>query len=312
MSELEVLVAVAQEKGFSRAAGRLHRTQPAVSQAIRRLEEEIGTPLFDRSSKDGTLTDTGRILYEYAQQMLNLRREAHGAIQELSSLQRGKVAIAANEYTVMHLLPIIGTFKARLPHVRIEVKRSLASQIPSEILRREVEIGLITYRPDHLGLAVVPIATDELALLVAPNHPLARRAEVAVPELGAESFLAHNVRSPWRERVVQTFERQRTTLNIVAELPTLESIKRLVEQGIGVALMPRRAAQAEISRGDIVALMVREMRFERPIHLVYRNGAKLSHAAAAFVACASAPPRDQGGAQGTLAETRSRIERRKR
>jgi DNA-binding transcriptional LysR family regulator len=286
LSQLEVLVAVAQEKGFSRAAERLRRTQPAVSQAVRRLEIEIGTQVFDRSSKDGTLTDAGRVLYSYAQQMLNLRRDARGAIQELGSLQRGKVVIAANEYTVMHLLPIVSVYRTRHPTIKVEVKRSLASQIPSEILRRDVEIGVITYRPAQPGLTAIQVAKDGLALLVAPDHPLARRADVSVRDLGGESFLAHNVRSPYRERVIQTFDRYRTPLPIVIELPTLESIKRLVERGLGVALMPRRAAQAEILRGDVVALTVREMRFERPVYVVHRNGAELSHAARAFVACA--------------------------
>jgi DNA-binding transcriptional LysR family regulator len=307
LSQLEVLVAVAQEKGFSRAADRLHRTQPAVSQTVRRLETEIGAPLFDRSSKDGTLTAAGVVLYEYAQQMLNLRRDAHGAIQELGNLQRGKVAIAANEYTVTHLLPILAAYRARHPHIMVEVKRSLASQIPSEVVGRDVEVGLVTYRPAHPGLTSVPIATDELALLVAPKHPLSGRGEVSVRDLGVESFLAHNVRSPYRDRVIETFERQHTPLNIVMELPTLEAIKRLVERGLGVALMPRRAAEVEIARGELVALTVREMRFERRIHLVYRNGAKLSHAARAFLACARETHRTaEGESNGSVTGRRRR------
>ncbi|HEY6101420.1 MAG TPA: LysR family transcriptional regulator, partial [Anaeromyxobacter sp.] len=104
LSALEVLVAVAQEKGFSRAAERLGRTQPAVSQAIRRLEEDVGTRLVDRSSKDGTLTAAGALLYGHAQQLLNLRRDAEVAVRELHHLHRGKVVVAANEYTVLHLL----------------------------------------------------------------------------------------------------------------------------------------------------------------------------------------------------------------
>lgn len=291
LAHLEVLLAVAQEKGFSAAAERLHRTQPAVSQALRRLEAEVGSPLVDRSSKDGTLTASGRVLYEYGQQMLNLRRDALGAILELETLRRGKVSVAANEHTVMHLLPIAAAYRRRHPQIRIEVKRSLASRIPSEVLGRDVEMGIISYRPAHPGLAAVPVADDDLALLVAPGHPLARRERVSIRELGAESFLAHNVRSPYRERVVQSFERHRTALNIVMELPTLEAIKRLVEDGLGVALMPRSAARAETARGQIVALAVREMRLERPIYLVHRRGARLSHAAEAFLACA----REGGG-----------------
>jgi len=294
LAQLEVLLAVAQEKGFSAAAERLHRTQPAVSQALRRLEGEIGSPLVDRSSKDGTLTDAGRVLYEYAQQLLNLRRDALGAIHELGSLQRGKLSIAANEHTVMHLLPIVSEYRRRHPQVRIEVKRSLASRIPSEVLGRDVEMGIITYRPVHPALTAVPVATDDLALLVAPKHPLAGRAQASIRELGAESFLAHNVRSSYRERVVESFERHRTPLNIVMELPTLESIKRLVEDGLGVALMPRHAARSEIARGQLFALAVREMRLERPIYLVHRKTATLSHAAAGFLACAR-----EGGAAAT-------------
>jgi DNA-binding transcriptional LysR family regulator len=290
LSQLEVLVAVAQERGFSRAAERLHRTQPAVSQAIRRLEAAVGAALVDRSSKDGTLTDAGRLLYEYAQQMLNLRRDARDAIVELGNVQRGKVSVAANEYTVMHLLPIIAIYRERHPHVKIEVKRSLASHIPSEVLGRDVELGMVTFRPNHPSLKSVPVSSDDLALLVAPDHPLAGRREVSVRELGVESFLAHNVKSPYRERVIQTFEKHRTPLNIAIELPTLEAIKRLVEQGLGVALMPRRAAEAEIERGQVAALAVREMRLDRKLHLVYRKGAKLSHAARAFLACAREAP----------------------
>ncbi len=287
LSPLEVLVAVAEEKGFSRAAQRLGRTQPAVSQAVRRLEAEVGAPLFDRSSKDGTLTDAGKVLHDYALQLLNLRRHAREALEELRDLRRGKVVVAANEYTVVHLLPVLEAYRGLHPHVMVEVKRSLASEIPSQVLRRDVELGVLTWRPAQRGLETVAMGSDALALLVAPGHRLAGRGEVSIRELGAESFLAHDVRSPYRERVVQTFARHHTPLRIVMELPSLEAIRRLVERGLGVALMPGRAARSELERGDLVALTVREMRLERTVHLVHRTGAELSQAARAFIACAS-------------------------
>jgi DNA-binding transcriptional LysR family regulator len=283
INQLEVLIAVANERGFSRAADKLYRTQPAVSQAIRRLEEEVGEPLFDRSSKDGTLTASGQVLLKYAQQIINLRREAKLAVKELKDLQRGKVTLGANEYTVMYLLPVISVYRVRHPHIKIEVKRDLASRIPSEVLKRDVEIGIVSFHPPDPALQTVPVATDELALIVAPKHPLAGKKIVSVRELGVESFIAHNVRSPYREKVVQTFEKHRTPLNISMELPTLEAIKRFVEQGMGVALVPRLAAQSEIERRQVVAIPVREMRLERKLYLIYRKGAKLSHAARAFL-----------------------------
>ena len=286
INQLEVFLAVAQEKSFSRAAEALHRTQPAVSQAIRRLETELGESLFDRSSKDGTLTAPGRVLFDFAQQMMNLRHHAHSAIRELRDLHRGKLSLGANEYTVMCLLPLIPIFRARHPHIKIEVKRSLASRIPGEILGRDVEIGVVSFKPNDQAIKTVPVAMDELALIVAPEHPLAARKAVSVRELGAESFIAHNVPSPYREKVVKTFEKQRTPLNISMEMPTLEAIKRLVEKGLGVALIPRLAAQTEIERKQLVGLSVKEMRLERRVHLIYRKGATLSHAAKAFLTVA--------------------------
>jgi DNA-binding transcriptional LysR family regulator len=293
INQLEVLVSVAQEQSFSRAARALHRTQPAVSQAIRRLELELGESLFDRSSKDGTLTAAGRVLYEVAQQMLNLRQGAHTAIRELKDLHRGKLALSANEYTVMYLLPVIPLFRARHPHIKVEVKRSLGSRIPAEILGREFEIGVVSYKPADAAIASVAVATDELTLIVAAEHPLASKEVVSVKELGAESFIAHNVASPYREKVVRTFEKHKTPLNISMEMPTLEAIKRFVEQGMGVALVPRLTAQTEIARKQVVALTVREMRLERSIHLIYRKGATLSHAARAFLRVAREKRSDQ-------------------
>jgi len=283
VNQLEVLVAVAKEQSFSRAAQALHRTQPAVSQAIRRLESELGEPLFDRSSKDGTLTASGRVLFDFAEQMLNLRQGAHAAIKELKDLHRGKLSLSANEYTVMYLLPVLAVFRERHPHIKVEVKRSLASRIASEVLGRGVEIGVVSFKPTEPAITSVPVMTDELALIVALGHHLAGKQTVSVRELGAESFIAHNVASPYRERVVRTFEKYKTPLNISMEMPTLEAIKRLVEQGMGVALIPRLAAQNEIARGQFAAVTVREMRFERRLQLIYRKGANLSHAAKAFL-----------------------------
>ena len=283
INHLEVFLAVAQERSFSRAAESLHRTQPAVSQAIRRLETELGESLFDRSSKDGTLTAAGRVLLDFSQQMLNLRHHAHSAIRELRDLHRGKLTLGANEYTVMSLLSLIPIFRARHPHIKIEIKRSLASRIPGEIIGRDVEIGVVSFKPTDAAIKFMSIGVDELALVVAPNHPLAAQGTVSVRELGAEAFIAHNVPSPYREKVIKTFEKHRTPLNISMEMPTLESIKRLVEQGLGIALIPRLAAQIEIERGQLAGLAVREMKFERRLHLIYRKGATLSHAAKAFL-----------------------------
>lgn len=283
INQLEVLVAVAQERSFSRAAELLNRTQPAVSQAIRRLELEIGEQLFDRSSKDGTLTSAGEVLLEYARQMLNLRRDAQSAVKELRGLHTGKVTLSANEHTIFALLPVIEAFRRQNPKIKVDVRRGVASRIPTEVLGREVELGAISFKPEDEAVKALPIVVDELALVVSPEHALAKKDSVTVRELGAENFIAHNAPSPYREKVLQTFEKYRTPLNITIELPSLEAIKRLVEQNVGIALVPKLTARSEIERGSLVVLSVKDMKLERRLHLIYRRNSALSHAAQAFL-----------------------------
>lgn len=288
INQLEVLVAVAQERSFSRAAELLNRTQPAVSQAVRRLEIEIGEQLFDRSSKDGTLTSAGEVLVEYARQMLNLRRDAQSAVRELRDLHTGKITLSANEHTIFALLPVIEIFRREHPNIKVDVHRGVASRIPTEVLGREVEIGAVSFKPEDEAVKSVAIVSDELTLVVSPDHPFAKREFVLIKELGQESFVAHNAPSPYREKVLQAFEKHRTPLNISVELPSLEAIKRLVEQNVGIALVPKLTARAEIERGSLVSLPVKEIRLERRLHLIYRRNSALSHAAQTFLETARA------------------------
>lgn len=118
LAELQVFVTVANERSFSRAATRLHRTQPAISQAVRRLEDELGERLFDRSAKDGKLTEAGRVLLDYAQRLMRLADEAEGAVRELRDLQRGRIMVGANEAAVHVLLPLLARFRAKYPASR--------------------------------------------------------------------------------------------------------------------------------------------------------------------------------------------------
>lgn len=283
INQLEVLVTVARERSFSRAAEVLNRTQPAISQAVRRLEQEVGEKLFDRSTKDGTLTFAGEILLDYARQMLNLRHTAQAALVEIRNLHHGKVTISANEHTVFYLLPVIEEFRLRHPLIKIEVQRGVASRIPKQITGREVELGVISFTPNDDSLRAVSVMSDELVLIVSPKHKLAGAQNVSIKELGDETFVAHNAPSPYRQKVIESFEKHKTSLNISVELPSLEAIKKLVEKGVGVALVPKLSAAAEIRGGRLAALSVKEMKLERKLNIVYRRNSVLSHAAKAFL-----------------------------
>jgi DNA-binding transcriptional LysR family regulator len=118
---------------------------------------------------------------------------------------------------------------------------------------------------------------------VPPSHPLAKAKSVNIRQLGAESFVAHNVVSPYRLKVLEAFKRHKTPLNMDVEMPTLEAIKRFVSAGNGVALVPRVSVEPELSRGELVSVAVKELTLERKLRIIYRKGGQLSHAARAFL-----------------------------
>src|SRR5580698_1084711 len=283
LSQLETFLAVVEERGFSRAAIRLRRTQPAVSHAIRKLEEEIGQALFERTSREGTLTAAGELLREYAERLIKLRGEASSALEELRSLERGRLHMAANEYTCLYLLPVLDEFRRLCPHISVLVQRSLASRIPDQLLDRSVELGMVTFDPPDPQLQAIGVYTDSVVFIVNPRHPLAREKRVALRHLGAENFVAHNVVSPLRRRVIDLFEKHKTPLHMNVELPSLEAIKRFVAMGNGVALVPGLTVQDELARGELVQVQVPELRIERQLMLAHRRHATLSHAALAFL-----------------------------
>jgi DNA-binding transcriptional LysR family regulator len=282
IAALKTFLAVAQERSFSRAAAKVHRTQPAVSQAVRRLEVDLGEQLFDRSSKSGTLTDAGKVLQNYGERLVRLAEEAESAMRELRDLRRGRVLIGANEAAVHTLLPLVATFRQRFPDIAIDVRRVPARQIAVEVQQGSLDFGALTFHPSEEGLLEVPVGSDELVLLVSPAHTLAKRPQVSMAEVAEHPVIAHNDPSPARERVLRLFEEQQIPLNMVIALPSLDGIKRAVELSLGVALLPRRCAVTEIASKRLVAVPINGISRKREVTLVCRK-AHRSHAADAFL-----------------------------
>jgi DNA-binding transcriptional LysR family regulator len=284
--DLRVFSTVAAERSFSRAARKLRRTQPAVSQAIRRLEQGTGERLVDRSSRDGTLTDAGELLLEYANRLLRLATEATGAVAELRDVKKGRVLIGANDGAMYAVLPLIDTFHREHPGILVEVRRVPARLVPQEVLLRSVDFGVVTFNPAERELSSLTLGTDELVLLVPPGHPLAGRKQITMEEMGRQPIIAHNDPSPAREQVLRLYEQRHAPLNIWMSLPSLDGIKRAVEMGLGVALLPRRCAQGEIARGQLLEVRVPDLRSPRDLRFVHRRDGNLSHAAKAFLGVA--------------------------
>lgn len=283
--QLEMFVAMVEEGSSHRAAERVLRTQPAVSMALRKLEQEIGALLFDRSNRNAlTLTDTGQILFDYAKRLLNLRDEAMAALEQLHNLQSGRIRIGANESTCLYLLPrLILEFRERYPKIKIEVFRHLSAKLPNELRQRNLDFAILSFLPDDNDLEATPILRDELVLIASPQHEIATRERVHIRDLGAESFIAHNVRSPSREKVIETFRRFQTPLNITIEIGTIETIKRFVAMNLGLAFAPLMCVEEEVERGELVVVPVEGFRHERTLWVVRRSTDAHSHAAQAFM-----------------------------
>lgn len=279
---LKVFQMVATEKSFSRAAEKLLRTQPAVSLAIQRLETELNEKLIDRSGKELMLTDAGQIVLEFARRFENLESELSNALAELRDNSAGRLIIGANESTTLYLLRHIEEYRRRYPKIKVQVRRSLSSKIPSQILDGDLELGLISYEPGDSRLVSTVIYRDSLTFVVAPTHRLANAEEVSIADLGAEVFIAHNVMSPYRTLVLREFQRFKVPLNMEVEMPTVEAIRMMVQRDEGVAFLPKLCVDQDIQQGTLREVRVKELNVDREIRLISPARRALSHAAKAF------------------------------
>jgi DNA-binding transcriptional LysR family regulator len=280
---LQVFLTIASEKSFSRAAEKLLRTQPAVSLALQRLELELGEKLIDRSAKEMVLTDAGQAVLDYARRFENLRQEMENALAELRDNSAGRLAIGANESTTLYLLGHIERYRKLYPKIKVQVRRSLSSKIPGELIDGNLELGVISYDPGDARLVSTVLYTDSLVFVVSPRHSFAKRRSVSITDLGRETFIAHNVVSPYREVVIREFQRHKVPLNMEIEMPTVETIRRLVEDNQGVAFLPRMCVEKDLDQKTLCEVKVKEMQVERKIRLVYPSRRALSHAARAFL-----------------------------
>jgi DNA-binding transcriptional LysR family regulator len=280
---LKVFLTVAGEKSFSRAAEKLLRTQPAVSLAIQKLESDLQEKLIDRSGKDLLLTDAGLIVHEYARRFENLEADLENALAELRDNSAGRLVVGANESTSLYLLGHIERYRRLYPKVRVQVRRSLSSKIPSQLIDGDLELGVISYDPEDERLLSRVIYTDHLAFVVSPQHRFANRDDISINELGMETFIAHNVLSPYRAVVLKEFQRHKVPLNMDVEMPTVETIRKMVQRNEGVAFLPHMCVEQDVEQDVLREIKVKELNVDRKIRLVCPAKRSLSHAANAFL-----------------------------
>jgi DNA-binding transcriptional LysR family regulator len=270
--QLEHFLAVADERTFTRAAERVFRTQPALSQSIKKLETELGTSLFVRDNGDVSLTEAGRILEDYAHRMLKLRDDASRSITQLQNLETGTLSVAAHESAALYLLPnAILQFLQLFPDVKVSVNRARLDEIPRMVLDREVQIGFLKDAPAFQELESVDVHADRMALIASPKHPLVGRNSVAVRDLDGVPFVVHHLCSSTEEFVLRLFRQNGIRCHVVAELWSFENIKSFVLENVGLAIVPRITVMEELRTGSLVEIGLPELNFHRGTVMCFRR-----------------------------------------
>jgi DNA-binding transcriptional LysR family regulator len=300
--QLEMFAAVVEEGSVRGAAERVFRTAPAVSIALRKLEEELGAPLFDRSERHHhQLTASGRLLYSYATRILEMRKVATAAVKDLGRGQHANLRIGTLESTSLYLLPsLIHAFNEAHPGAKTEVICGNSERLLKALGNRTIELALVANAPDEPELDRHLIVRDELVLITSPSHRLASLQQVHVSDLSGEFLIVQGIKSVLRERIVQAFQESDIPFNVSVENIAIEAIKRMVAEELGIGFVPLMCVREEAARGKLTTIKVEGISSDWNLWLVHRKDHSLSATTRAFIdaslahAQSSEDPRSSG------------------
>ena len=283
LDQLHTFLEIVRLKSFSKAAQTCFRTQPAISAQIRQLEQELNTALFERLGTRIQLTPAGKIFCEYAEQILDLRRRAQDAINELERVPKGELVIAANEATCIYVLPqVFSVFKKRFPNVQLLVDRSYGAHVIDAIVDNLADFGFAQLPVQEKKLAVLPVHIDEIKLIVPASHPFALQQSVKCEDMVGEPLLLPKAGTT-RTKINQWLEPVEDRLQISMELDSTEMIKRFVLAGLGISFLAASHFAEEVAARELAAVSLAPDPIMRRLGLVYRKDKALSKAGVGFI-----------------------------
>jgi len=283
LDQLHTFLEIVRLKSFSKAAETCFRTQPAISAQVRQLEQELNTALFDRLGTRIALTPAGRIFAEYAEQILELRRRAGDAINELERVPRGALMIAANEATCMYVLPkVFSEYAQQFPNVQLLVDRQYGGKVVQAVMENMADFGFTQLPVQERKLQVVKIHTDEIKLITPAGHPLAEKRAIAAQDLVGHPLLLPKTGAT-RTRLNAWLELVEDIIQVTMELDSTEMIKRFVMAGLGISFVAEINCREEAGSGRLAAMSLGPEPMMRQVGLVYRKDKALSRAALGFI-----------------------------
>jgi len=284
---LQVFLSVAKHLNFTRAGEEVNLSQPSVSVRIRQLETELGVKLFEQLGKRVGLTEAGSLLIPHARRVIAAIEDAKHAIDELQGLERGSLRIGASTTPGMYLIPkTIAQFKTRYPRIEIQLGINDTRQIEDGVVRNQFDFGFVGGHLAGDEVEVDPWLTDQLVLIVAPTHALARKKSVRPEALRDEKFILREQGSATRATIVKHLEQSNLPVESVMEMENPESIKKAVQNGLGIAFISVFAVEAELKAESLVAVQLRGIDIRRELKIVYRKDKHLGRAAKTFISMA--------------------------
>ncbi|HWY88266.1 MAG TPA: selenium metabolism-associated LysR family transcriptional regulator [Gemmataceae bacterium] len=287
LPHLETFSKAAELSNFTRAAKALQLTQAAVSQRIQALEKTLGKPLFKRQGGRVFLTEAGQVLYECAQRILELYREARRKVTGQQTALSGELILAASSVPGEYLLPaLLPAFGRKHPHVRVRATVTDSTSVMSQVERGEVSLGLVGSKVKNPHLNFSYLASDRMVLVVPPGHALAGRKKVTRKQLARHALILREAGSGLRHCFEKALERagwSLADLNVAMELGSNEGIKEAVLRGVGAAILSTYAVQKELRAGNLLALDVSDLHCDRDLFIVQDRRRVLPLAARLFL-----------------------------
>jgi DNA-binding transcriptional LysR family regulator len=285
LNHLNIFHAVAEERSISRGAERLHISQPAVSKQLAEFERSMGSTLFDRGPRGVRLTEAGKTLHRYSRRLFTVEREAERALRELRGMERGRLSLGASTSIGAYLLPsVLAVFHRAYPGIEIDLEISNTENVQKALEDGTLDIGFTEGFLHSESLEAQVFHEDELVPIAAPGHRLARvTGPLTIEEICAEPFLVRERGSGTREVIEEALGSRGIILRPAMTLGNTEAIKRVVAEGIGVALVSRLTVQEETGVGRLTLLRTVDFTLPRPLHQVQVRGRHPSAALKAFL-----------------------------
>jgi DNA-binding transcriptional LysR family regulator len=282
--QLEVFLAIARAQSFSRAAERIHLSQPTLSEHTRQLEQELGAPLFVRHSRAVSLTEAGRIFEDYARRLVATLAAGKQAIAELDGLARGSLVVGASTTPGTYVLPpLIARFRGRYPGVRVDLRVASSRVVEQRVRDGEVDVAVIGgHMLGPSERCITAGLVDELALIVPRAYPLA--GPISRAQLARERLLIREDGSATRQVTERALRQAGVAARPAMELDHTETIKRAVIAGLGVAFVSRFAIENEVRARRLRVVPVRGLRIRRHFHVIHDERRPLGASGRAFIA----------------------------